>query len=192
MFDNTEPWLVGFVGLFYILYYRRINSHDFDLKREPIPSRLGDFRWLYKLIIFSTFLVVLFSETKLKPFLFVVSTPFFFKAISPIIIILSLGYFILSVRTVGSEYSPCYDLYQPIRLITTGVYKHIRHPIYAANLYLLLGLFLMESSIFIVINWVLMFIFYYKSALLEESNLENTFSEYKNYKHNTRMFFPFF
>ncbi len=192
MFANAESWLVGFLGFFYLLYYRRINAYDFNLQREPIPSRLGDFRWLYKLIIISTFLVVFLSGTKFKPFLFVFNIPFFFKAISPIIIILSLGYFILSVRTVGSEYSPCYDLYEPIKLITTGVYKRIRHPIYAANLYLLFGLFLMESSVFIVINWILLFIFYYNSALLEEGNLEMAFPEYKDYKLKTRMFFPFF
>ena len=50
--------------------------------------------------------------------------------------------FVWAKVRLGAEYSPCFDSFAANRLIDTGPYAYVRHPIYVANLAWLLGAFL--------------------------------------------------
>ncbi len=78
------------------------------------------------------------------------------------------------------------------KLIQSGVYAYFRHPIYT-------GLFLFcfaysiysQSGLKFILSISLFFLFYLK-AKYEEKRLLNHFSNYKEYRRRTWMFFPGF
>lgn len=77
-------------------------------------------------------------------------------------------------------------------LITTGLYKYVRHPIYAGILFFAFGFALFWSSAFkLIISAVLLLWFWLKSSY-EEKKLQDRYSNYKQYKQTTGRFFPKF
>ena len=50
---------------------------------------------------------------------------------------ISIGLFVSSKISLGKNYSPCYDQRKPKRIVMTGTYKFIRHPIYSSNILLI-------------------------------------------------------
>ena len=75
-------------------------------------------------------------------------------------------------------------------LVTSGIYRYIRHPIYAGDLLLLLGLELALNSwlvgaVFIIILVVV------RQTLVEEALLSRAFASYDAYCKRTKRFIPF-
>ena len=79
------------------------------------------------------------------------------------------------------------------KLITDGLQKHIRHPLYAGTILLFLGFFFymptMENLAVVVVSLLYVFI----GIKIEEKKLAKTFGqEYENYKRNVPMLVPRF
>ncbi len=69
------------------------------------------------------------------------------------------------------------------RLITTGLFAHMRHPLYLGVLLVYIGLILLTISLLSVIGWLIAFIFYDRLATFEEQKLMEKFKEeYVAYK----------
>lgn len=64
----------------------------------------------------------------------------------------------------------------PARIVVEGVYGHIRHPIYTANLAMLTGLALATGSGWLLRNAFLLGVFCVVSAMREENWTSRTFS----------------
>jgi protein-S-isoprenylcysteine O-methyltransferase Ste14 len=80
---------------------------------------------------------------------------------------------------------------QSLRLVTTGPYRYVRHPLYTALMLLAWGTALQSGS------WGSIFFsllatgcLYYTSLLEEDENLERFGEDYAEYMTNTRMFVP--
>ena len=78
-------------------------------------------------------------------------------------------------------------------LITTGLYKYLRHPMYSGTLLGVIGFALVSQSIFIsLITFVLYFWIFNKRLIYEEDLFENTFGEkYQEYKVSSYRLIPF-
>lgn len=76
------------------------------------------------------------------------------------------------------------------KLIQTGLYKFIRHPIYTGILCVLLGYALYTCSWFKVIISFSIYILFHFKAKYEEKKLTIFFSEYANYQKTTGRFLP--
>jgi protein-S-isoprenylcysteine O-methyltransferase Ste14 len=77
------------------------------------------------------------------------------------------------------------------RLITSGIYRFIRHPMYAALLYLNWGIALKNPSIIILAYAVLASLFLYLTVKTEEREDIAFFGdEYREYMKHTKMFVP--
>ena len=72
------------------------------------------------------------------------------------------------------------------KLVTTGIYKRLRHPIYYSGLGLVLGLILIIGQFYLSILWVLGFIMQSRRIRKEEKVLTEAFGkEYTDYKKST-------
>ncbi len=75
-------------------------------------------------------------------------------------------------------------------LITSGMYKWSRHPIYTGLILFTFGYAIFKNSVFkIIIALLLLLLFYFKTKY-EEQKLSHKFHDYEDYKKNVNRFFP--
>jgi protein-S-isoprenylcysteine O-methyltransferase Ste14 len=75
-------------------------------------------------------------------------------------------------------------------LTTGGIYAYIRHPIYAGDILLLIGLELALNS-WLVLAVLVPLAVVVRQVLTEESLLSNVFPGYESYRKRTKRFIPF-
>ena len=77
------------------------------------------------------------------------------------------------------------------RLVTTGAYRHIRHPLYSSLLLFACGAFLKQPSLLAALLAGITTIALYATARVEErENVDNFGAEYAEYMQHTRIFIP--
>ena len=67
-------------------------------------------------------------------------------------------------------------------LVTSGIYTHLRHPIYTAILILVAGLFLRKPTVFMALVSAITIIFFLLKVRVEEKLLLARYAEYAEYK----------
>ncbi len=78
------------------------------------------------------------------------------------------------------------------RLVTSGAYRYIRHPMYSSLLFLAWGIFFKSPGWLGATLAAVVTFFLVRTARAEESeNLRFFGEEYQNYKRRTKMFIPF-
>ena len=93
------------------------------------------------------------------------------------------------VRKMGK---PKGELDETTELITSGIYKYIRHPLYSSLLFLGLGAFFKHVTIITGIIVLLIIIFVILTAKTEEKKDIKKFGEsYKNYVSKSKLLVPF-
>ncbi|MEM7253652.1 MAG: isoprenylcysteine carboxylmethyltransferase family protein [Pseudomonadota bacterium] len=102
------------------------------------------------------------------------------------------AYFVWAKRSLGDEYSPCFDAYTPFALVTKGPYARVRHPIYTANIALLGALFMASGSLWLAFNAVVLTIYYVIAAIAEERELVDAHPDYAEYMAVSGRFLPRF
>ena len=77
-------------------------------------------------------------------------------------------------------------------LVTTGVYRFVRHPLYASLIYLSWGIFLKHPTIDLLILTLICSVLFYLTALHDEKECIVYFGdEYSNYMKRSKMFIPY-
>jgi protein-S-isoprenylcysteine O-methyltransferase Ste14 len=117
-------------------------------------------------------------------------TRYYFIAIGVLIFIVAIVFFIEARIVLGSNWTwSGHQLRDRHKLITKGPYAKVRHPLYTSyfSAGLASGLILTDSRILIFV--ILLLPLVYWKAVIEEQHLQIIFSEYKDYKRKTRMFF---
>ncbi|NBC57151.1 MAG: DUF1295 domain-containing protein [Bacteroidetes bacterium] len=98
--------------------------------------------------------------------------------------------FVLSILVLNTNLSPFPSPKTDSKLITHGIFKYVRHPIYTSIMLGLLSWSLYKNSFFqLCITLILIVLFYFKSKY-EEAQLQHKFPNYKRYKQNTGRFLP--
>ena len=96
-----------------------------------------------------------------------------------------------SILNLNENLSPFPSPKSNSSLISTGIYRYIRHPIYAGILLSMMGYALYLMSVFkLFITLVLWIVFYFKSNLEERLLQKSVLVEYKDYMEMTGRFFP--
>jgi protein-S-isoprenylcysteine O-methyltransferase Ste14 len=98
--------------------------------------------------------------------------------------------FLSAKVTLGTSYSPCFESYVPRDFVQEGIYKFIRHPIYVANVGLLIGFFIATGSAVLLVNAVVLALYYGYSAKQEDKVLPTHLPGYAEYMKRTNAFFP--
>ena len=77
------------------------------------------------------------------------------------------------------------------RLVTDGVYAHVRHPQYSAIFLITAGFLLQWPTIITLFMWPVLMIAYYRLAMKEEREVEKQFGKaYLDYKKKVPAFLP--
>ena len=99
-----------------------------------------------------------------------------------IIIIIASIIMLLAIKNLGSNLSPFPRPIANGKLITSGVYRFIRHPMYYSLILISLGVFMIKLSfyyLFLTTSLILVIKF---KIILEEQYLNNKFKDYLFYK----------
>ena len=108
-----------------------------------------------------------------------------------IVYLLGLATNLLGRYYLGNNWGNNVVIYKDQTLIQNGVYKIVRHPLYASIIWMIYAIGLLKSNYLVLILNTLIFIpFMTYRAKQEEIELEKVFKEYQYYKKNTGMFFP--
>ena len=92
---------------------------------------------------------------------------------------------------LGNNWGNNVIIYTDHSLVTKGVYKIIRHPLYASIIWMIYSVGILKSNyLALILNTIIFIPFMYYRAKQEEKELKNYFKEYNNYIKNTGMFFP--
>lgn len=85
-----------------------------------------------------------------------------------------------------------YQFEQTTALIDNGIYKYIRHPLYASLLFLSWGILLKQVTVDLFVTTMLSTTFLYLTAILEEKECIAYFGEqYSDHMKRTKRFIPF-
>ena len=109
------------------------------------------------------------------------------------LILTAIGLFIVvwARLCLGKNWSLIRTQKSNTKLVTSGPYHLIRHPIYAGLVLSLLGVTL-TMGIYWIIFWAVMVAFFVNSAYIEEKSMTSRFpKDYSSYKVKTKMLIPF-
>jgi len=85
-----------------------------------------------------------------------------------------------------------YQFEKTSKLIDTGIFKYIRHPLYSSLLFLTWGIFLKNTTNMLLIVSLASSVFHYLTAIFDEKECIQYFgSQYSEYMKRSKRFIPF-
>jgi protein-S-isoprenylcysteine O-methyltransferase Ste14 len=103
-----------------------------------------------------------------------------------LIIIIAFVILLVSIKDLGRNLSPFPRPKNNSNLVTKGIYRFIRHPMYYSVIFISLGVFLIKLSIYhLFLSISLSLVIKFKIAL-EEQYLKNKFKNYFLYKNEVK------
>jgi len=104
-----------------------------------------------------------------------------------LIIIIAFIILLVSIKDLGRNLSPFPRPINKSNLVTTGIYRFMRHPMYYSLIFISIGVFIIKLSIYyLFLTTSLAFIIKFKIAL-EEKYLINKFKNYLLYKNEVKV-----
>ncbi len=114
----------------------------------------------------------------------------FFKFFLVVFGSIGAGLILIAFFQLNRNLSPFPTPKQTSRLLTGGIFKLIRHPIYTGILFILFSIAVFQGSGYrLFVSFLLLILFHFKT-LYEEKKLVEKFPEYEDYKRNTGKFLP--
>ncbi len=103
-----------------------------------------------------------------------------------LIIIIAFIILLVAIKDLGRNLSPFPRPIKNSNLVTTGIYRFTRHPMYYSLIFISIGIFITKLSIYyLFLSTSLGFIIKFKIAL-EEQYLKNKFKNYLLYKNEVK------
>ena len=108
-----------------------------------------------------------------------------------IVYVIGIMFNLLGRYYLGDNWGNNVVIYQDHTFVHQGVYKIVRHPLYASIIWMIYSIGVLRSNYMVFILNTFIFIpFMYYRAKQEEKELKIVFKEYDHYMKNTGMFFP--
>jgi protein-S-isoprenylcysteine O-methyltransferase Ste14 len=137
-------------------------------------------------------LLLIVVQVFLPDILPILDEPFVLRIVGGMLYTLGLATAVLGRVQLGNSWSDIEvgDVADDNQVVTDGIYRYLRHPIYVGDLLLLLGLELSLNSWLIVVAAALVPPVLVR-AIQEEQSLRKVLTDYEDYAHRTKRFIPF-
>jgi protein-S-isoprenylcysteine O-methyltransferase Ste14 len=113
------------------------------------------------------------------------------QVISWILLLISIYYVIASITLYHKHTDHGKNFENSAKLVTSGLYKYIRHPMYGSLLFLGWGAFLKDINLITITVILIITSALFITCKVEEKEMINRFGEeYKKYMEKTRMWIP--
>ena len=99
-----------------------------------------------------------------------------------LLIIISSIFILIAIKELGRNLSPFPKPKANSNLVTTGIYRLMRHPMYYSLIFISLGVFLTKLSIYHLCLTITLALLIKFKIILEEQYLKNKFKNYFLYK----------
>jgi len=107
-----------------------------------------------------------------------------------VLVLIGAWFGLAGVRVLGVNRTPFPEPKRGSQLITTGIYAHVRHPLYASVIALGFGWALLWRSWPALVLAAAQIAFFHAKARLEERLLRARFSDYADYARRVPRFIP--
>lgn len=108
-----------------------------------------------------------------------------------VIYTISIATNLLGRYYLGNNWGNNVVIYTDQTLVTNGVYRIVRHPLYASIIWAIYAIGVLRSNYCVfILNTIVFIPFMYYRAKQEEKELIQAFEDYKDYQKKTGMFFP--
>ena len=103
-----------------------------------------------------------------------------------LIIIIALIIMLVSIKDLGRNLSPLPRPINNSNLVTTGIYRFTRHPMYYSLIFISFGVFITKLSIYYLFLSISLGLIIKLKIVLEEQYLNNKFKNYFLYKNEVK------
>ena len=103
-----------------------------------------------------------------------------------LIIIIAFIIILVSIKDLGRNLSPFPRPIKNSNLVTTGIYRFMRHPMYYSLIFISFGVFITKLSIYYLFLSISLILIIKFKIDLEEQYLKNKFKNYSLYKNEVK------
>ena len=104
-----------------------------------------------------------------------------------LIIIIALIILLVAIKDLGRNLSPFPRPINNSNLVTTGIYRFTRHPMYYSLIFISIGVFIIKLSIYYLFLTISLALIIKFKIALEEKYLMNKFKNYLLYKNEVKV-----
>ena len=184
---QTIKYIVIILGV--MLIYLRVFKNFKDAK-EQRNNRKKEVKSIVETASMTGFFIVVWLVT-----LFKIGTynyqNIYLDIVFIVVYIIGVAFNLLGRYYLGHNWGNNVIIYKNHTLVNNGVYKIVRHPLYASIIWMIYAVgVLCQNYMVFILNTIIFIPFMYYRAKQEEKELVNEFKEYKDYRKKTGMFFP--
>lgn len=174
--------------LYWIINWRAVKP------TKEVVFRQRNFQWTILWIVLLLLIVTRFLIPDKGLHIFRATTVLF-PPVQPFGIVLTIIGLVIAIvarKTLADNWSADVELKKDHKLITEGVYKYVRHPIYTGIILMGIGTILVMQTIYSIIFYLAMIIFLtYKLKKEEKLLLQHFPNDYPGYMKKTKALIPF-
>ena len=141
------------------------------------------------MLVFLQFFIISlhFFQWEILPQKQLIQASSFSYSLGILIIIIAFIIMLLAIKDLGRNLSPLPRPINNSNLVTKGIYRFMRHPMYYSLIFISIGFFIIKLSIYyLFLTIILALIIKFKIAL-EEKYLMNKFKNYLLYKNKVKV-----
>ena len=147
------------------------------------------FKSAYELIlVFLQFFIISlhFFQWEFLPQKIIIQVSPFSYSIGTLIILFAFIMMLVAIKDLGRNLSPFPRPITNSNLVTTGIYRFTRHPMYYSLIFVSFGVFIIKLSIYYLFLSISLTLIIKLKIALEEQYLKNKFKNYLLYKNEVK------